>query len=143
MRKENWSELMNSELSEEKKSRKRIEYAQIVKDDSEIRSIINELDKDINTTITTKKSDVSVKHNHNDKPVTKSTESKPIKGIIQKKYSYSEQVDIIKEFFKIIDPDRDAIKFVNNRRMKGHPIGKRIPTKPWLAICKNLMKFVI
>ena len=132
------SELMNSELSEEKKSRKRIEYAQIVKDDSEIKSIINELDKDTNTTITSKKSDISVKHNHNEKSVPKPTESKPIQEIIQKKYSYSEQVDIIKEFFKIVDPDRDAIQFVNDRRMKGHPIGKRIPTKPWLAICRNL-----
>ena len=131
-------EIMNPELSEEKKSKKRIEYAQIVKDNSEVVSIITELKKDIYTTIITKDSKVNVKHNHTEKSTEKSTE--PIKEITQKKYSYSEQVDIIKEYFKIVDPDRDAIKFVNDRRMKGHPIGKRIPTKPWLAICKELQR---
>jgi len=62
-------------------------------------------------------------------------ESKP------KKYSYEEQVKILIEYYHKVDPsksDEEIRGIVDRRRPKGSPIGKRIPTEPWLDLCDKL-----
>ena len=61
----------------------------------------------------------------------------------KKPYSYEEQVEIITEFYKIVDPSKteeECRGIVNRRRNIGAPIGTRIPTKPWLELCEKLYK---
>ena len=60
-----------------------------------------------------------------------------------KPYSYEEQVKIITDFYKVVDPSKteeECRGIVNRRRNKGSPIGTRIPTKPWLELCDKLYK---
>lgn len=60
-----------------------------------------------------------------------------------KKYKYEEQIEILTEYYKKVDPNKtkeDVIGIINRRRNKGAPIGTRIPTKPWLELCETLNK---
>ena len=59
------------------------------------------------------------------------------------KYTYEDQVKILTEYYHRVDPSKsdDEIKgIINRRRPEGSPIGKRIPTKPWLELCDKLNK---
>lgn len=63
--------------------------------------------------------------------------------VVSKKYSYEEQVKILINYYNIVDPsktDEEIRKIVDRRRPMGTPIGKRIPTKPWLELCDKLAK---
>lgn len=71
------------------------------------------------------------------KEENKSEERKP------KKYTYEEQIEILTEYYKIVDPNKtkeEVIGIINRRRNTGTPIGTRIPTKPWLELCETLNK---
>ena len=60
-----------------------------------------------------------------------------------KKYTYEEQIEILTEYYKIVDPNKtkdEVIGIINRRRNTGVPIGTRIPTKPWLELCETLNK---
>jgi len=73
------------------------------------------------------------------KEENKSEEPKPKKH----KYKYEEQIEILTEYYKIVDPNKtkeEVIGIINRRRNKGAPIGTRIPTKPWLELCETLNK---
>jgi hypothetical protein len=57
------------------------------------------------------------------------------------KYSFDDQVKILVEYYKKVDPNKtetDIIRLVNNRRPKGSPKGTRIPSDPWLELCEKL-----
>ncbi len=71
------------------------------------------------------------------KEENKSEEQKP------KKYTYEEQIEILTEYYKIVDPNKKkekVIGIIDRRRNTGTPIGTRIPTKPWLELCESLNK---
>ena len=60
-----------------------------------------------------------------------------------KKYKYEEQIEILTEYYKVVDPnktEKEIIGIINRRRNTGAPIGTRIPTKPWLELCESLNK---
>jgi len=60
-----------------------------------------------------------------------------------KKYSYEEQVQIITDFYKKVEPEKteeDCKGIVNRRRNKGSPIGTRIPEEAWSELCEKLQK---
>ena len=58
-----------------------------------------------------------------------------------KHFTYEEQIEIMKKFYKVHDPDKtekEVIGIIDRRRNEGDPKGTRIPSKPWLEICKKL-----
>tara|TARA_Y100000389_G_scaffold19803_1_gene17167 strand:+ start:4797 stop:6605 length:1809 start_codon:yes stop_codon:yes gene_type:complete len=60
---------------------------------------------------------------------------------IDKKYSYEDQVKILTEYYRVVDPsksDKDVKELVDRRRPRGSNIGTRIPTQPWLELCDKL-----
>ena len=61
----------------------------------------------------------------------------------KEKYSYEEQVQIITDFYKKVDPSKteeECRDIINRRRNKEAPMGTKIPTKPWLELCEKLFK---
>lgn len=60
---------------------------------------------------------------------------------IDKKYSYEDQVKILTEYYRIVDPsksEKDVRELVDRRRPKGSDKGTRIPSGPWLELCDKL-----
>ena len=59
------------------------------------------------------------------------------------KYSFDEQLKILIEYYKKVDPkktENDIKRIINNRRPKGSLKDTRIPMKPWLELCEKLNK---
>ena len=57
------------------------------------------------------------------------------------KYSYDEQLSILTEFYGKVDKsktDKEIKGILDRRRNKGFPIGTRLPTEPWLELCKKM-----
>lgn len=60
---------------------------------------------------------------------------------IDKKYGYEDQVKILTEYYRIVDPsksEKDVRELVDRRRPKGSDKGTRIPSGPWLELCDKL-----
>ena len=52
-------------------------------------------------------------------------------------FTYEEQIEIMKKFYKVHDPDKtekEVIGIIDRRRNEGDPKGTRIPSKPCLEI---------
>jgi predicted NAD-dependent protein-ADP-ribosyltransferase YbiA (DUF1768 family) len=131
--------ITEEELSEPEKIEIRKKYAQLIKENKEFIDMIIELRKPNKDFIIVKKPEII---NHQ-KVVKKSKENDSSKNDSSKndkpkKYSFDEQVKILINYYKKVDPNKtetDIIRIINNRRPKGTPKGTRIPTKPWLELC--------
>ena len=56
-------------------------------------------------------------------------------------FTYEEQIEIMIKYYKIYAPEKtekEVVGIIDRRRNKGNPKGTRIPSKPWLEICKTL-----
>ena len=144
--------LLNEEdLSEPEKIEIRKKYAQLISENKEFIDMIIELRKPNQDFIMIKKPEIidhqkvvkkkeekdSSKKDSSKKDSSKKDSSK------KDKYSFDEQVKILIDYYKKVDPNKteaDVIRIVNNRRPKDKPKGTRIPTKPWLELCDKLNK---
>lgn len=62
-------------------------------------------------------------------------------GKITNKYTYQQQIDILNQFYKYVNENKqedDIIKIINRRRPKGTKIGTPVPTAPWFKLCETL-----
>ena len=147
----------DKDINELDKKELRKEYAQLVHESKEFIDMIIQLRKSDTDFIIVENSKIidhikdspkESKESPKDSPKESPKESKespkdsPKESSKEKiKYSYDDQIKILIKFYKHIGEnksDEDVIGIVNRRRNKGTPIGTRIPTKPWLELCKKL-----
>jgi len=118
--------LNEGDLSEPEKNEIRKKYAVLIRENKEFIDMIIELRQPNHEFIMTKKPEII---NHLKKKE------------VSKKDTYDEQVKILIDYYKEIDPKKtktDIIRLINNRRPKDTPKGSRIPTKQWLELCDKL-----
>ena len=115
--------IIEDELSEPEKVDLRKKYAGLIKENKMIIEMIQNLNTNENNFIMIEKPKI-INHINNDK-----------------KHSFDEQVEILKKYYKKVDPkktEEDVKRIVNNRRPKGKEKGTRIPTTQWLELCEKL-----
>ena len=128
------------ELSEPEKKDLRIKYAHLIRENKEFIDMITELRRG-NTEFIMIKDPKVIDHSKKNKDKPHSEDHSEDHIIDNKKYSFDEQVKILVEYYKKVDPNKtetDVIRLVNNRRPKGKEKGTRIPTKQWLELCDKL-----
>jgi hypothetical protein len=128
--------IMEDELSEPEKVVLRRKYAELIKENHGFIDIINKLIKPDIEFIMIKKPEIT---NHQ-KPKDNTKDKKDDKKD-DTKYSFDDQVKILVEYYKKVDPKKtetDVIRLVNNRRPKDKDKGTRIPKKQWLELCEKL-----
>ena len=153
--------IMEDELSEPEKKDLRIKYAQLIRENTEFIDMIIELRKPNTDYIMIQKPKVidhikskkdgkkKVEKKEDDKEEDKKGDKKEVDDKEEddkekiKKYSFADQLKILTEFYKKVDPKKtedDMKRIINNRRPKGKPIGTRIPSGPWIELCEKLSK---
>lgn len=122
---------LQEDISEEEKKILRKKYAQLIDNSKEFIPMIQELKEKNNDYIMIEAPKII---NH----VNKTTiEEKKIQ------YSYEDQISILLKFYRDVDPDKtkeEIIGIINRRRKTGTETGNRIPTVPWLKLCKTLQE---